>query len=65
MLYSLIRPGDVTMTRYEVNLRSMRRLTCRKRLMSSLEKFAKFAQPDKLLMVGEVDTALGLKLIFY
>ncbi len=25
-----------------------------KRLMSSLEKFAKFAQPDKLLMVGEV-----------
>lgn len=24
------------------------------RLMSSLEKFAKFAQPDKLLMVGEV-----------
>lgn len=22
--------------------------------MSSLEKFAKFAQPDKLLMVGEV-----------
>lgn len=34
--------------------------TCRintdvcERLMSSLEKFAKFAQPDKLLMVGEV-----------
>jgi len=24
------------------------------RLMSSLEKFAKFAQPDKILMVGEV-----------
>ena len=26
------------------------------RLMSSLEKFAKFAQPDKILMVGEVCT---------
>ncbi len=26
------------------------------RLMSSLEKFAKFAQPDKILMVGEVST---------
>ena len=25
------------------------------RLMSSLEKFAKFAQPDKILMVGEVN----------
>ena len=29
-------------------------LTKHKRLMSSLEKFAKFAQPDKILMVGEV-----------
>ena len=27
------------------------------RLMSSLEKFAKFAQPDKILMVGEVSSA--------
>jgi signal recognition particle receptor subunit alpha len=29
------------------------------RLMSSLEKFAKFAQPDKILMVGEVSTFLA------
>ncbi|KAI8632979.1 SRP54-domain-containing protein [Xylariaceae sp. FL1651] len=29
------------------------------RLMSSLEKFAKFAQPDKILMVGEVSTPLS------
>ena len=28
------------------------------RLMSSLEKFAKFAQPDKILMVGEVRSPL-------
>lgn len=28
------------------------------RLMSSLEKFAKFAQPDKILMVGEVSSPL-------
>jgi signal recognition particle receptor subunit alpha len=28
------------------------------RLMSSLEKFAKFAQPDKILMVGEVSLSL-------
>jgi len=28
------------------------------RLMSSLEKFAKFAQPDKILMVGEVSIAI-------
>lgn len=28
------------------------------RLMASLEKFAKFAQPDKILMVGEVSTCL-------
>lgn len=27
------------------------------RLMSSLEKFAKFAQPDKILMVGEVSNS--------
>lgn len=31
------------------------------RLMSSLEKFAKFAQPDKILMVGEVSTDLSQK----
>lgn len=30
------------------------------RLMSSLEKFAKFAKPDKLLMVGEVSIAATL-----
>lgn len=30
------------------------------RLMSSLEKFAKFAQPDKILMVGEVCCCLCL-----
>lgn len=30
------------------------------RLMSSLEKFAKFAQPDKILMVGEVRPAPAL-----
>lgn len=30
------------------------------RLMSSLEKFAKFAQPDKILMVGEVRIILPL-----
>lgn len=28
------------------------------RLMSSLEKFAKFAQPDKILMVGEVSSMI-------
>lgn len=27
------------------------------RLMSSLEKFAKFANPDKILMVGEVSSS--------
>ncbi len=30
------------------------------RLMSSLEKFAKFAQPDKILMVGEVCAPLSV-----
>ena len=30
------------------------------RLMSSLEKFAKFAQPDKILMVGEVSCRLSI-----
>lgn len=30
------------------------------RLMSSLEKFAKFAQPDKILMVGEVRLPLSV-----
>ena len=34
------------------------RLTNQQRLMSSLEKFAKFAQPDKILMVGEVNFPL-------
>jgi signal recognition particle receptor subunit alpha len=29
------------------------------RLMSSLEKFAKFAQPDKILMVGEVSSYIS------
>jgi signal recognition particle GTPase len=29
------------------------------RLMSSLEKFAKFAQPDKILMVGEVSSIVS------
>jgi signal recognition particle receptor subunit alpha len=33
------------------------------RLMSSLEKFAKFAQPDKILMVGEVRFSIPLHLI--
>ena len=32
------------------------------RLMSSLEKFAKFAQPDKILMVGEVSSSTTLHL---
>ena len=31
------------------------------RLMSSLEKFAKFAQPDKILMVGEVSALLNFR----
>ena len=37
------------------------------RLMSSLEKFAKFAQPDKILMVGEVsnfEVPLTLRRVF-
>lgn len=33
------------------------------RLMSSLEKFAKFAQPDKILMVGEVRLQAIIRLI--
>lgn len=34
------------------------------RLMSSLEKFARFAQPDKILMVGEVSTFSGFPFPF-
>lgn len=33
------------------------------RLMSSLEKFAKFAQPDKILMVGEVSCCQQLQAV--
>lgn len=35
------------------------------RLMSSLEKFAKFAQPDKILMVGEVRSILFCTMSYF
>lgn len=35
------------------------------RLMSSLEKFAKFAQPDKILMVGEVSCPSSFQIPYF